>query len=117
MTLCMTKAPTMDDLKCEIELLLKANSALVDEHNALKLRLDQALTAVETLEDQLGDARADLEMVIEERDAMLKNNAPARLLREAVLEYRELVEEKEPNRYAWMGAESRLERALERFRV
>ena len=101
--------PTIEDLKREIE-ALKARNATLSDRN---LELAEMVT---DLQGFVEDLKTEIEEVLSERN-VLRRTAPARLLKEAVIEYRELVKEGETNKYVWMGVESHLDRALEQIRA
>ena len=96
--------------KAEVKTLSTQNGKLSERN----LELAEMVT---DLQGVIEDLKEEIREVITQRNILAQNSAPAQLLREAVVEYRELVEDGETNKYVWMGAESRLERALERIHV
>lgn len=105
-----TTETTTDACESEVQ-TLSAHNTKLSERN---LELTEMVT---DLQGVIEDLKEELREVITQRNILAQNNAPAQLLREAIVEYRELVEDGETNKYVWMGAESRLERALERIHV
>ena len=96
---------------CEAEAKnLTARNVKLSERNL------QLAEMVADLQGVIEDLKMEIREVVTERNA-LRRTAPARLLKRAVIEYRELVEEGETNKYVWMGVESHLDRALEQIRV
>lgn len=101
--------PTLEDLKQEIQALKERNTTLSERN----LELAEMVT---DLQGAAEDLKKEIQEVISERN-VLRRTAPARLLKKAIIEYRELVNEGETNKYVWMGVESHLDRALEQIRV
>lgn len=101
--------PTLEDLKAEVQ-ALKAQNVNLSEHNV------ELGEEIEELQGTIAELREEMREILAERNT-LRRTAPARLLKKAVIEYRELVEEGETNKYVWMGVESHLDRALEQVRV
>jgi len=101
--------PTLEDLKREVQALKVRNATLLDRNLALS-------EMVTDLQEVVEDLKAEIQEAISERN-LLRRTAPARLLKEAVIEYRELVQEGEANKDVWMGVESHLDRALEQIRA
>tara|TARA_R100000664_G_scaffold19689_1_gene28839 strand:+ start:654 stop:950 length:297 start_codon:yes stop_codon:yes gene_type:complete len=94
---------TPTEPKKEIERLEKANEAL--------------LNRIEALEDQLSDARVDLEALRDERDALRKCNWPTLDLKSAADDYYKAVKDGTDNSYTMRALECRLERAMDQVHV
>jgi len=96
--------------KVEVQTLANQNVTLSERN----LELAEMVT---DLQGVIADLKEEIREVITHRNALIRNNMPAQILREAVAEYRELVEDGETNKYVWMGAESRLDRAMGQIHV
>ena len=105
-----TTEATIESWKAEVKTLADRNVKLSERN------LDLA-EMVTDLQMTIADLKEEIREVIAQRNALIQNNVPAQLLREAVAEYRELVDDGETNKYVWMGAESRLDRAMGQVHV
>ncbi len=106
---CTTEAK-IESWKAEVKTLADRNVKLSERN----LELAEMVT---DLQGVIADLKEEIREVIAQRNASVQNNMPVQLLREAVAEYRELVDDGETNKYVWMGAESRLDRAMGQVHV